>query len=214
MSATPLSHTQFPNVHPVLVPLVSPSVFPLAPQLFENVYSLSMPAICSSPDIPGVLKNICKSLKQGGSLQLTLIDPLPCARTLGQRMRTWLEEHLLLNLERHFRCMNPSRLFPDWLAKASLRGQGSTLTRAKFFAIPTSIRYSHGGGDPFANRPRSEGEVKAELRSLVGRMLWIEVWGAFVTAEKWWWEDEKCVEECLELGTFWEYTMIEGVKHG
>lgn len=214
MSATPLSHTQFPNIHPVLVPSVSPSVFPVAPQLFETVYSLSMPAICSSPDIPGVLKNICKSLKQGGSLQLTLIDPLPCAGTLGQRMRTWLEEHLLLNLERHFRCMNPSKLFPDWLGEVSLRGRGSTLTTAKFFAIPTSVRYSDGDSDPFVDRARSGREVKAELRSLVGRMLWMEVWGAFVTAEKWWWEDEKCVEECLELGTFWEYKMIEGVKDG
>ncbi|KAH6994874.1 hypothetical protein EDB80DRAFT_652774 [Ilyonectria destructans] len=214
MSATPLSHTQFPNIHPILVPSVSPSVFPVAPQLFEIVYSLSMPAICSSPDIPGVLKNICKSLKQGGSLQLTLIDPLPCAGTLGQRMRTWLEEHLLLNLERHFQCMNPSKLFPDWLGEASLRGRGSTLTKAKFFAIPTSIRYSDGDSDPFVDRERSGREVKAELRSLVGRMLWMEVWGAFVTAEKWWWEDEKCVEECLELGTFWEYKMIEGVKDG
>ncbi|KAH7152903.1 hypothetical protein EDB81DRAFT_718510 [Dactylonectria macrodidyma] len=212
MATTPLSHTRFPNIHPVLVPSVSPSVFPVAPRLFENVYSLSMPSICPAPEIPGVLKNIRKSLKQGGSLHLTLIDPLPCTGTLGQHMRTWLEEHLLLNLERHFRCMTPSRLFPDWLAEASLRGRGSTLSMAKFFANPSSVRYLEGDSDPFVEQASNEDQVKAELRSLVGRMLWLEVWGTFVTADKWWWEDEECLQECLELGTFWEYKMIEGVR--
>ncbi|KAH7141215.1 hypothetical protein B0J13DRAFT_676212 [Dactylonectria estremocensis] len=212
MAATPLSHTRFPNIHPVLVPSVSPSVFPVAPRLFENVYSLSMPSTCAAPDIPGVLKNIRKSLKQGGSLHLTLIDPLPCAGTLGQHMRTWLEEHLLLNLERRFRCMTPSRLFPDWLAEASLRGRGSTLSMARFFANPASVRYLEGDSDPFVEQASNENQVKAELRSLVGRMLWMEVWGSFVTTDKWWWEDEQCVQECLELGTIWEYKIIQGVR--
>ncbi|KOS17352.1 hypothetical protein ESCO_006394 [Escovopsis weberi] len=58
----------------------------------------------------------------------------------------------------------------------------------------------------------AESEVKAEVRSLVGRMLWVEVWGAHITADKWWWEDAACVRECLELGTFWEYHTIKGVK--
>ncbi|KAF4982035.1 hypothetical protein FZEAL_2285 [Fusarium zealandicum] len=212
MSATPLSHSKFPSIHPVLVPSVSPSAFPVAPNLFETVYSLSLPAICSSPDILSVLKNISKCLRPGGSLQLTLIDPLPCAGTLGHRMRTWLEEHLLINLERQFRCVNPSKLFPDWLGDASLRGRGSTLTTAKFYAVPESVRGRADESDPFIDRVRTEREIKAELRSLVGRMLWMEVWGGYVTGEKWWWEDEGCVEECLELGTFWEYNMIEGVK--
>ncbi|CAM1510231.1 Fc.00g005660.m01.CDS01 [Cosmosporella sp. VM-42] len=212
MSAAPLSHSMFPNIHPVLVPSVSPSVFPVALQLFSTVYSLSLPAICPAQDLPGVLKNIHKCLKPGGSLQLTLIDPLPCAGTLGHRMRAWLEEHLLLNLERNFRCMSPSRGFPHWLGEASLRGQGSTLTTAKFYAIPTSARSHEAEPDPFIDQVRTERETKAELRSLVGRMLWMEVWGDYVTAGCWWWEDAACVEECLHLGTFWEYNVIEGVK--
>lgn len=212
LSAAPLSHALFPNVHPVLVPSVSPSVFPVAQGLFDSVYSISLPAICSSQDIPGVLRNIHKCLKPGGTLQLTLIDPLPCAGTLGQRMRAWLEEHLLLNLEKNFRCMNPSRVFPHWLGDAALRGRGSTLTTAKFYAVPASARGHETDPDPFIEQVRSEKEIKAELRSLVGRMLWMEVWGAYVTAGRWWWEDQACVEECLQLGTFWEYNVIEGVK--
>ncbi|KAJ3535127.1 hypothetical protein NM208_g6462 [Fusarium decemcellulare] len=212
MSAAPLSHAKFPNINPVVVPLVSPSIFPVAQDLFETVYSLSLPAMCPSTDIPGVLRNISKCLRQRGSLQLTLVDPLPCAGTLGHRMRTWLEEHLLINLERQFRCINPSRLFPEWLGDASLRGQGSTLTRSKFYAIPESVRYMTQETDPFIDHGHSESAIKAELRTLVGRMLWMEVWGGFVTGEKWWWEDEGCVEECVELGTFWEYHVIEAIR--
>ncbi|KAJ4193316.1 hypothetical protein NW755_003312 [Fusarium falciforme] len=215
LSETPLSNAKFPNVNPVLVPSVSPSAFPVAPNLFETVYSLSLPALCPSSDIPAVLKNISKCLRQGGSLHLTLIDPLPCAKVLGNRMRTWLEEHLLLNLERNFRCTNPSKLFGDWMGEASLRGYGSTITSTRFYAVPESVkksRSSEESSDPFIDRVRDDNEVKAELRCLVGRMLWMEVWGGYVTGDTWWWEEEDCVKECLELGTFWEYKMIEGFK--
>lgn len=129
-------------------------------------------------------------------------------------MRAWLQEHLLINLERHFKCTNPSRLFPEWMGDAGLRGQGSTLTTSKFYAVSASIRSEADDSDPFIDRIPSEREVKAEVRSIIGRLLWMEVWGSFVTGDKWWWEDEGCVNECLQLGTVWEYHMIDGVKQG
>ncbi|CEI65697.1 hypothetical protein FVEN_g12270 [Fusarium venenatum] len=212
ISAEPLSTAQFAKVHPILVPSVSTSTLPLEKHIFDTVYSLSLPSASPSTEIPGVLKNISKHLRVGGSLHLTLIDPLPCAGTLGHRMRTWLEEHLLINLERHFRCTNPSKLFPDWMGDAGLRGQGSTLTTSKFYAVSASIRSQVDDNDPFVDKAPSEREVKAEVRSIVGRLLWMEVWGNFVTGEKWWWEDEGCVNECLQLGTVWDYHIIDGVK--
>lgn len=191
---------------------MTPSTLPIDLHSFTLVYSLSLPVVCSSPEIPGVLKTISNRLRVGGSLQLTLIDPLPCAGTLGHRMRTWLQEHLLINLERHFKCTNPSRLFPEWMGDAGLRGQGSTLTTSKFYAVSASIRSQADDSDPFIERSPSEREVKAEVRSIIGRLLWMEVWGSFVTGDKWWWEDEGCVNECLQLGTVWEYHMVDGVK--
>jgi hypothetical protein len=205
---------ELPSIHPVLVPYMTPSTLPIDQHSFTIVYSLSLPAVCSSPEIPGVLKNISNRLRVGGSLQLTLIDPLPCAGTLGHRMRTWLQEHLLINLERHFKCTNPSRLFPEWMGDAGLRGQGSTLTTSKFYAVSASIRSQADDSDPFIDRGPSEREVKAEVRSIIGRLLWMEVWGSLVTGDKWWWEDEGCVNECLQLGTVWEYHMIDGIKQG
>ncbi|KAF4994044.1 hypothetical protein FGRMN_6078 [Fusarium graminum] len=206
------SNVHFSNIQPVLVPSMSTSNSSLDQHLFEIVHSLSLPVVCSSPDIPQVLKQISKCLRVGGSLQLTLIDPLPCAGTLGYRMRTWLEENLLINLERNFRCTNPSKLFPDWMGDAGLRGQGSTLTTSKFYAVSASIRSQDDDDDPFIDREHSEREVKAEVRSIIGRLLWMEVWGNFVTGDKWWWEDEGCVNECVQLGTVWEYHIIEGIK--
>ncbi|SPJ71185.1 uncharacterized protein FTOL_00913 [Fusarium torulosum] len=205
------SNAQFPNIQPVLVPPMT-TASSLEHHIFETVFSLSIPVVCPSPDIPGVLKNISKCLRVGGSLQLTLIDPLPCAGTLGHRMRTWLEENLLINLERHFRCTNPSKLFPDWMGDAALRGQGSTLTTSKFYAVSASIRSQADDDDPFIDRSHSEREIKAEVRSIIGRLLWMEIWGGFVTGDKWWWEDEGCVNECVQLGTVWDYHIIEGIK--
>lgn len=213
MSPFPLSPTIFPNIQPISVPSVSPSIFPGAPGMFDQVYTLSLPSLCASSDLPAILANIARCLRPNGSLHLTLVDPLPGAAVLGHKLRAWLEENLVLNLEKHFRCTSPTRLFPFWLGKAGLRGAGSTLTTAKFYALPENAR-GDGAVDPDAkiearNRDRC---TRAELRSLVGRMLWAEVWGRYVTADKMWWDDAECVKECLELGTFWEYHSIEGVK--
>jgi hypothetical protein len=145
------------------------------------------------------------------------------ASTLGPHMRTWLEENLLLNLERHFRSTNPSKLFPLWLADNTLRGEGSTITTAKFLAVadlptataaaapptPTTPSPNGGEGDQAA---LSDSDLRKKLRSTVGRMLWAEVWGGYVTGTKWWWEDPACVQECLELKTYWEYNLIEAVR--
>jgi hypothetical protein len=190
------------------MPTVSASAFPVAAQLFGAVYSLSLPAMLSSQEIPQVLKHVRRCLAPGGTFHLTVVDPLPCAATLGPQMRAWLEEHLLLNLERQFRCINPSRLFPIWLNDASLRGEGSAITTVNFQAVPDkSVEIP--GLDEFSAAERAN---KAELRSMVGRMLWMEVWGTFVAADKWWWEDPVCVQECIQLGTYWEYNLIEAVK--
>lgn len=209
MSSSPLSYKLFPNVHPLQVPTVSVSNFPVAPQLFGAVYSLALPSQISSHDIPTILQSIRRCLVRGGTFHITLIDPMPVASSLGPRMRGWLEDHLLLNLERNFRCVNPSKLFPIWLADCSLRGEGSTITTAKFLAIPPENRQKQKGHH---ESTASDKDLKAELRAVVGRMLWKEVWGAFIGAEKWWWEDPACVEECAQLGTYWEYNLIEAVK--
>ncbi|UNI24427.1 hypothetical protein JDV02_010171 [Purpureocillium takamizusanense] len=211
-SDSPLPHEAVPNVQPLSVAAVSSSAFPIPPQLFEAAYSLSLPAICTTSDLRGIVHNVSSALKPGGTLHLTLIDPLPCANTLGAKMRQWLEQHLLSNLRRESRCMSPSTALPQWLGEASLRATGSTLTTTKFYATLDNLRLQQQDPDPAIEQLRAEKKTKAELRSLVGRLLWKEIWGRYVTTDSWWWDDRGCMEECLQLGTFWEYHLIEAVK--
>jgi hypothetical protein len=74
---------------------------------------------------------------------------------------------------------------------------------------PKRGRSGSAGNDADENEAKNE-----ELKSLVGRMLWKEMWGSFVEGEGWWWDDERVVEECKSRGTCWEYAVIEAVKEG
>jgi len=190
------------------VPSLIPSAFPTVTKAFDTVHSLTFPALCAAFDIPGILSKIQRALAPGGSFQVTVIDPMPVAETLGPRMRVWLEEHLLINMENQFRCITPSKLFPVWLGDAGLRGVGSSITTSRFVAVPPGF----GSREPNNDPTRAERTVKNELRTVTGRMLWLEVWGQFVKAPHWWWEDLECVEECVEMGTYWEYSLIDSVK--
>lgn len=205
---SPLSHELFPNIHPVAVPTISSAAFPVAQGLFGSVHSLSLPSLVPSPEVPAILKSIHRALSIGGTFHITLIDPAPSSPSLGPRLRGWLDKHLLINLERNFRCMNPSKLFPIWLADASLRAEGSTITMAQFFAVAPSTC----GSPTTASEETAERAAKQELGTLVGRLLWKEIWGHLIEADTWWWEDPAIVEECQVRRTTWDYSKIEAVK--
>lgn len=189
---------------------------PRDPETFEIVSTLRMSSLLPISDIPTALERIANCLRPRGTLQLTLVDPLPRVATIGPSMARWLRKYLLSNLEKTSRCTTPRKHFAQWLAIAGLRGQGSTITTTKFFAISTCVsrkrdRLEEESGQPL-DSIYQEKSIKAEIRSHIGRLLWKEVWGPFVTAPVWWWEDPACVEECVELGTIWEYYTIESRK--
>ncbi|WZH49778.1 uncharacterized protein QYS62_010987 [Fusarium acuminatum] len=208
LSAAPLSHEAFPNIHPVLSPVRSPAAFPVAPSTIEAVHSLRLPLAMPSQDIPALLRNIHRCLEPGGSLHLTIIDPLPVTSTLGPLLRTWIDDHLLFNLESSFRCTNPSKLLPVWLKSASLRVDPNCIETTQFFSIPlhsSQLQYVRDGHV-------SEEGLTQELRNIVGRMLWMEIWREYIIAEQWWWEDPDILRECVEWKTTWEWRLIEAVK--
>jgi len=246
LSTNPLSPKSYPNIHPLLVPgptsqlpyasnLFSeihafsiPSLLPASsiPSVLKECHRTLITATKALPHVATALQSfstspdssptIVKAGNRGGSLHLTILDPSPLAATLGPRLRAWLDNYLTLYLEKQFRCLNPSRLFPVWLADAGLRAEGSTIVNVRFLAAVTRSSSSsanasissgsNGGGDEAAEH------TKQELKSVVGRMLWKEMWGAYVQGDKWWWEDESILEECERMGTVWEYAVIEAVK--
>lgn len=182
---------------------------PLASQVFTKITSLSLPALFPASEMLGVLKQLHKCLKSNGRLHLTLLNPSPNACSLGPKLREWLDENLLLNLEKSFRCTHPTRLFPDWLADAHLRADGSTITTVKYLAATIQDQIGPLG---MSNIADSEGSIRSQLRSLMGRHIWREIWGQFIHAKIWWWEDEGIVEECFEMGTYWDLQIIQAVK--
>ncbi|KAI8627712.1 hypothetical protein F5Y19DRAFT_162845 [Xylariaceae sp. FL1651] len=199
LSPHPISPNLFPNVQPLLVPAVSTSAASraLPPRLYSTVTSLSMPALFPSTEIPPFLRHVSRCLAPGGALHLTIIDPQPVSASMGPKLRQWLFENLLINLEQAFRTTLPSETFPAWLAVGRLRGKGSTIAS---ISVP-AVAECH-----------SKPDVRTELRCLVTRMLWQEVWGGFVHASRWWWEEEEIVKECVELDTHWQYSHIVAVK--
>ncbi|KAK7750622.1 hypothetical protein SLS62_007469 [Diatrype stigma] len=198
LSQSPISPNLFPNVQPILVPTVSTSAAfrPLAPRFYTMVTCLSMPALFPATDIPPFLRQIHRCLTPGGALHLTLIDPQPVSSSMGPLLRQWMFDNLLVELEREFRTTYPNRIFPDWLRVGKLRGKGSTISTVSVPAVPKEEYPT----------------VKEELCSLVTRMLWKEVWGSFVRAKSWWYDEEDILQECRENGTYWQYSHIVAVK--
>lgn len=198
LSQSPISPNLFPNVQPILVPTISTSAAfrPLAPRFYTMITCLSMPSLFPATEIPPFLRHINRCLAPGGALHLTIIDPHPVSSSMGPLMRQWMFDNLLVELESEFRTTSPSRTFPHWLHVGRLRGTGSTISTV---TVPTV--------------PKEESPtVKEELRSLVTRMLWQEVWGSFVRAKSWWYDEEDILQECRENGTYWQYAHIVAVK--
>ncbi|KAK4453141.1 hypothetical protein QBC34DRAFT_217652 [Podospora aff. communis PSN243] len=196
ISPQPLSTVLFPNVK--ALPLAISGLLPLATNRYSKVFCLCLPSMMPSQEIPRLLRTVHRCLTPKGILHLTVIDPSPATQSLGPKMRHWLDQNLILNLESQFRCISPSRLLPAWLADARLRANGSVISRVKCELV--------------CKTGQDGASAEAQLRSTVGRKLWQEVWGSFVHGTTWWWDDPECIAECIELGTHFEYSLIEAVK--
>ncbi|KAK4162731.1 hypothetical protein QBC43DRAFT_72262 [Cladorrhinum sp. PSN259] len=205
LAPLPLHNLLYPNIRPLYSAVTSSLSF--SDNSYISVHSLSMPSLLAGQEVPRLLKGIRRCLASGGTLHMTLIDPSPVSRSLGPRMREWLDQNLIINLESEFRCISPSRLFPKWLADARLCGEGSSLTTVKFPAV-----FHQQPDGRIDGSQEGESPIETELQSVLGRMLWQEVWGKAVRGNAWWWEDPECVNECIDHGTFFEYFFIEAVK--
>lgn len=213
LSSDPLSHRRYPNIHPITCPAVSASAVGVATEAFSAVNCLPIASILPSSDLPRLLQNIFRVLAPGGFLNMVIVDPMPNLASAGPALRKWLDENLIFNLEQQFRCTNPSRNFPHWLLEAGLRAKGSVITTARFQAVVDQDHAGDGSGGSSSNSgSASEVATMKELRTVVGRMLWREIWGPFVGADKWWWEVPKIVDECAGRDTYWEYSVIAACK--
>lgn len=236
LAPTALSPVLFPNVRPLHSPVVSKATHSFAQDTFEAVYCHDLPSLLPSQEIPGFLRSVYKILKLGGVLHLVLFDPTPVTSSLGPRLRQWMEDHLILNLERKFRCTSPKKLIPGWLNDEYLRAdkttvkayrcpvifsahedqwalenRGSTGSKANSDDSKASSYVRAKAPSMVGNEEKDE-QDRLELQITVAKMMWRETWGSSVVASQWWWEVPAIVEECERLGTYWEYSIVEATK--
>ncbi|KAF2088025.1 hypothetical protein K490DRAFT_65305 [Saccharata proteae CBS 121410] len=226
LTTKPLTNHPLPlpnNVTPLTVPSANILPLPYSPSSFNHIRASSLPAHLAASDLPALLRDCFRLLAPGGILELRLVDATPRPATMGPLLRAWFEERVLLGLELGFRCSRPTSLMSAWVRKAGFsllgdRRHGGLAQRLRLPAV-----FARGEDDD-----GNEEKVDGELRSLVARGLWKDVWGGFArTDEKgggaleadgesvvagmaeadrstppcWWWEDEEIVRECWEYGT-------------
>ncbi|KAF1968661.1 hypothetical protein BU23DRAFT_558389 [Bimuria novae-zelandiae CBS 107.79] len=141
-------------------------------------------------------------LAPGGVLEIRIMDAAPVRKTAGPLLRAWIEDRLSLNLEKKFRCSKPCMLFPGWVADA-----GFELPRVSGENQVMNLPCAYDG---------TTNDVDAELKVLVGRALWKDIWGAYVEdipdEPRFWWEVDEIVDECLDRRTVFECGAIFAYK--
>ncbi|KAL1599776.1 hypothetical protein SLS60_007580 [Paraconiothyrium brasiliense] len=136
-----------------------------------------------------------------GVLEIRVMDAAPVRKTAGPLLRAWIEDRLSINLEKTFRCSKPCMLFPGWIADA-----GFELPQVEGVNQVMQLPCAFDGSC-----------VDAELKMLVGRALWKDIWGPYVDADETdepqlWWEVDEIVEECLKHRTVFECGAIFAYK--
>ncbi|KAH8601921.1 hypothetical protein B0O99DRAFT_589087 [Bisporella sp. PMI_857] len=220
-SNPPSTIEQTSHLHTLIVTTPTTSL-PYAASTFSAITSLRLPMLLPASSIPNILQECNRILTPTGTLQLTIVDPLPDTKSMGPKMRAWLEDHLLLKLETLFRCLKPAKLMPIWLEDAGFvtsapaQPHGTVrITESSTQATPIRTGFAFRaigkgeGGYRGSSKDKDETDM---LASTVGRMLWKEIYGPFVVGKSWWWEDEEIVDECYTMGTKWEVMIIEAAK--
>lgn len=132
-------------------------------------------------------------LAPGGTLEVRVIDPAPNSKEPAEKLQSWLDQHLIFNLEKSFRSLRPSRLIPVWL-----RDTGFEIMTEPEDAAPQQLRFPCIIEDDTCS-------VENRIACEVGRRLWDEVWGEFVelneNGSRYWWEDDEIVKDVKDSAT-------------
>ncbi|KAI9741248.1 MAG: hypothetical protein M1834_002964 [Cirrosporium novae-zelandiae] len=191
------------NLSYLTVPSPDILPFPFPESSFTHIRSTALPSLIQSNKFPPLFKECHRVLASDGVLELRILDPMPIKSTTGPKLRAWIEEHVLVNLEKKFRCSRPGILVPSWIKDAGFKISPSlsdSKERAQRF--PAMVKKKGG----------SKWDLDEELRMVVGRILWKDLWGSFVEGEKYWWEEKELTTECEQMGTMFECFNLFATK--
>jgi hypothetical protein len=188
----------------------------------HHIRSARLASLLPATQLPQLLAECYRVLKPGGVLELRLMDATPERGSMGPRLATWLEERLLLGLEREFRCQRPVMLLPRWAQEAGFKplpfrnevdAQGLRMQRYSFgkLGLARCLRLPAAT----VERESAKRDVVAQVGVLVSRALWKDAWGIFVHAdreENWWWDNPEVLDECREWKTVWDVGTLYVIK--
>ncbi|KAF2686530.1 hypothetical protein K458DRAFT_362655 [Lentithecium fluviatile CBS 122367] len=190
------------NVSYLTVPQPGVLPYPWPDCTFSHIRASTLSSLVPSAKLPELLRECYRLLAPGGMLEIRNMDAAPVRKTAGPKMRAWIEDRLSLNLERQFRCSKPCMLVPGWVSDAGFELLTPT-DGVGVMKLPCAF-------DPYSF------DVDAELKTMVGRALWKDIWGSFIEPDPvevaWWWEDEGVMQECLERQTVFECGAIYAYK--
>lgn len=116
---------------PTYLPLPYPS------SIFTHIYSPALAPSLSAPKIPSMLLEMHRLLCENGTFEIRLTDVVP--KRAGLKLRMWLDEHVMINLERGFRCARPTLLMPGWLSDAGFVLQAPTPPLSDDMSLSSSV---------------------------------------------------------------------------
>jgi hypothetical protein len=137
---------------------------------------------------------------------MRIVDAIPDRGTTGPKLATWLDEHLLANLDKEFRCYRPCHVLPQWTMQAgfSMIDQGA-IDFVRYLRLPAAVA-------------QDSDDLAAKIACTVLRELWRDGWGEYVgildgsDSRYWWWDDAEILEECLEWKTGWDVGWLVVMK--
>ncbi|KAF2672222.1 hypothetical protein BT63DRAFT_191651 [Microthyrium microscopicum] len=227
----PTAYTNTYNTHPTSYPSTGYSPppathgislsLPYAARSVHHIHAARLPSLLPAAHLPALVADCRRVLKPTGTLELRLVDAIPDRGSTGPRLATWLEQHLLPNLERDLRCLQPTALLPNIAQSTGFPGP---LQMTRHLRLPAAIIDTNTLNSGHSNGAYSNGaaitgsDVLAhEIGTMVLRELWKDSWGAYVSVGEagvleWWWEDSEILEECVEWGTGWDVGVLIAVK--
>jgi SAM-dependent methyltransferase len=192
--------------------------------------SRSIASTLRSHDWPPFLRDCARVLKPQGTLNISVLDPMP--RNAGPLLQQWTIAYLILGLERRFLATRPAMVMPFWL-KDVPKLTPPHIKTVTFSAVanddtdlvdavsPGLMGISESYSGPTGAHRRRRSDIQ-QLRTAVGRHFYQALYRELASEARlkrpqisgiedtndithhWWWKDPAIVRECREYGTMFE----------
>lgn len=217
--------TELPNMNPHI--WSNPPSLPYHEESLDLVFTRSISLMVQSTDLPSWIRDCLRVLKPGGSLEISVLDPMP--DNAGPLLQQWTTTYLIQELKDRFLATRPAMIVQIWLEDVA--GFSPPVVKKMAFSAvmddgisgaDVPIDCLHGMGQESLHHDERLHQGRIDLRQLktvLGRHFYQSLYkevapeanskrpvspGFEDSAEvrrHWWWEDPAILRECREYGT-------------